>query len=237
MRSADRARVPNPGNPAEADVPALESLAQAAPLLMWPLWLGVAALALVAWRRPPGDERAALAPAAVGLAWVALVALLSQTIGFSGEPRYALPGVALLAISGAVGLVTAGRPATTVSVIAAVGLVGIAAAPRLEGAARLRPAQAYQWQLFTDLRDAIDAAGGRQAVLACGQPYVGPIRGPLMAYRLDVPKRTVEPDMPPRPPGVVFRSRRGPSTRVEPDLTRGFPAVARTERWEVRKAC
>ena len=40
---------------------------------------------------------------------------------------------------------------------------------------------------------------GRERVLACGRPYVGPLKGPLTAYRLDVPKRTVEPDEPPRP--------------------------------------
>jgi hypothetical protein len=235
MRSADRAKIPNPGNPAEAEVPALESLRQAVPLLLWPLWLGVAALAAATWRRPR-VERAALGPAAVGLAWVALVATLAQTVGFSGEPRYALPGMMLVAISGAVGLVSARRPAT-LAVVAAVGLVAIAAVPRLDDLERVQRSQAYQWQLFTDLGDAVRAAGGREAVLACGRPYVGPIRGPLMAYRLEVPKHTVEPDLPPRPPGVAFRSRRGAHMRIEPDAAPGFGTVARTERWEVRTAC
>jgi MFS family permease len=236
MRSADRARVPNPGNPALADVPALASVEQALPLLTWPLWLGVAALGVSVWHRPR-VERAALLPAAVGLAWVALVAALAQAIGFSGEPRYALPGIALVAISGAVGLVTAGRPTTTLAVVAATGLVGIAAVPRLDEVGRLGSAQAYQWQLFTDLKDAIEAAGGREVVLACGRPYVGPIRGPLMAYRLEVPKHTVEPDLPPTPPGVVFRSRRAAHVKVEPERSDGFRAVARTERWEVLRSC
>src|SRR5918993_753921 len=233
MRSSDRARIPNPGNPAEAAVPALESLRQAVSLLLWPLRLGAPAPLFTTWRRPR-VEWAALVPAAAGLAWIALVALLSQTIGFSGEPRYAVPGVALVAISGAVGLVSAGRPATTVALAAAVGLVGLAAVPRLDDLERLQRGQAYQWQLFTDLDDAIDSAGGRDAVLACGQPYVGPIRGPLMAYRLQVPKHSVEPDLPPRPPGVAFRSRRTAHLRIEPEASPGFRTVARTERWEVR---
>ena len=240
LRSAERARVPNPGQPALADVPAIESIEQAAPLLLWPLWLGVAALVTVAWRRP-GTSRQALLPAAVGLTWVAIVAGMAQIVGFSGEPRYALPGMALIAISGAVGLVSAGRPPTrppTALLLAAVlGLVALAAVPRIENVVKLRDAQAYQWQLSTDLADAIDAAGGRDAVLRCGTAFVGPHRGPLMAYQLDVPKQTVEPDLPPEPPGTVFRSRRAASVRVEPETIRGFDPLTRTKRWQVAQAC
>ncbi len=50
LRSGARARIPNPGQPALADVPALASLRAAAGLLLVPLWLG-AALAL---REPRG---------------------------------------------------------------------------------------------------------------------------------------------------------------------------------------
>ena len=96
FRSGARARVPNPGQPALADVPALASLREAVALPLWPLWIGVAALiALRRW--------AALVPAAFGACWILLVALMAQA-GFSGEPRYALPGAALVALSGAVGL-------------------------------------------------------------------------------------------------------------------------------------
>src|SRR5215218_11274162 len=93
LRSGTRARIPNPGQPALADVPALASLEAAARLLLLPLWLGVA----LALREPR-----ARGLAAAGGAWIALVALMAQA-GFSGEPRYALPGVALLAIAGAAG--------------------------------------------------------------------------------------------------------------------------------------
>src|SRR5829696_1287313 len=97
LRSGARARIPNPGQPALADVPALASLWAAAGLLLLPLWAG-AALAL----REPRARMLALA----GGAWVALVAAMAQA-GFSGEPRYALPGVALLAVAGAAGLARA----------------------------------------------------------------------------------------------------------------------------------
>ena len=41
LRSGARARVPNPGQPALAEVPALASLWAAAKLLLVPLWMGV----------------------------------------------------------------------------------------------------------------------------------------------------------------------------------------------------
>jgi hypothetical protein len=239
LRSAERAQIPNDGQPALADVPALASLREAGRLLLWPLWIGVGALVLAAWRGarplPP-----ALAPAAAGLAWIALVAAMSQFGGFSGEPRYALPGMALIAVSGAVGLTTAGRQTArrpiALAAIAA-GLVAIAALPRLDEIRRLPAAQAHQWDLSSELAGAIRAAGGREAVLRCGTPYVGRLRGPLLAYRLDVPKRTVEPDLPPRPPGVVFRSRLAPAAPSTPAVSRAFREVARTADWQVLRTC
>ena len=99
LRSGARARDPNPGQPATAPVPALAALREAAALPLWPLWIG----ALLA-------PRAARPLVAAGLAWIALVAVMAQA-GFSGEPRYSLPGAALVAIAGAAGLVAAARAA------------------------------------------------------------------------------------------------------------------------------
>ncbi|MEX2413770.1 MAG: hypothetical protein WD399_08950, partial [Thermoleophilaceae bacterium] len=48
LRSAERAQIPNPGQPALAEVPAVASVHEAAVLVAWPLWAGVAALAVVA---------------------------------------------------------------------------------------------------------------------------------------------------------------------------------------------
>ena len=242
LRSAARARIPNEGQPALADVPGLASLWEAVRLPLWPLWVGVAALASTALRPASTTlRRAALAPAAVGLAWIAIVAAMAQVGGFSGEPRYALPGMALIAVSGAVGLATAGRPPARplagVALLAAVGLVAVAAVPRLDDVRRLAAAQAYQHELGDDLTDAIDAAGGRDALLRCGRPYVGPLRGPLAAYRLEVPKHTVEPDAAPTAPGVVLSSRLARNAPALPAAPPAFSEVARTARWRVLRAC
>ena len=126
--------------------------------------------------------------------------------GFSGEPRYALPGAALIAVAGAAGLAAAarGRP---LALAAAAALVALAAAPRLADLPGLRADQAYQWRLASDLGAAVATVGGRgrRARLRAARTS-GPLRGPLMAYRMDVEKRRVEPDAAPRAPGVVFRS-------------------------------
>jgi hypothetical protein len=286
LRSGSRARVPNPGQPALADVPALASLEAAVWLPLWPLWLGVGALLVRAGRRGAarsalpacagrrgaarsalpacagrrGAARTALLPAAAGAAWIALVALMAQA-GFSGEPRYALPGAALIAVSGAVGLATASPrragaavgpatasprragaavgPATARRGVAgaAVLLIAVAAAPRIGGLADVRAEQAYQWRLAGDLADAVRAAGGRDAVLACGRPYVGPLRGPLMAYRLGVAKHVVEPDRPPRAPGVVFRSALSAAAEPAPGAPPRFAQTARAGEWQVLAAC
>jgi hypothetical protein len=242
LRSGARARVPNPGQPALADIPGLAALEAAARLPLWPLWAGVVALvAMLARAREPSPARAALLPAAAGAAWIAIVAAMAEA-GFSGEPRYALPGAALIAISGAAGLaaavraVPAGR-ARPFALAAAAALVAVAAAPRLADLPELRTEQAYQWRLAADLEAAVRAAGGRDAVLACGRPYVGPLRGPLMAYRMDVAKRVVEPDDPPRAPGVVFRSALRPAGERAPAVPAQFAEVARVGTWQVLAAC
>jgi hypothetical protein len=192
-------------------------------------------------------EPRARALAAAGGAWVALVAVMAQA-GFSGEPRYALPGVALLAVAGAAGLARAigareetiarAQPEQSSPRRVLVGAaVAIAAVPALVELRDVRAAQAHQWALARDLDVAVAAAGGRDAVLACGRPYVGRYRGPLMAYALEVTKRTVEPDAAPHAPGVVFRARLTSRSDPAPDAEPPFRAAARVGEWEVLRSC
>jgi MFS family permease len=240
LRSGSRARIPNPGQPATADFPAASAVAEAFALLLWPLWVGAG----VAWVRLP----AARIVLGCGVAWIGLVAAMAQA-GFSGEPRYSLPGGALVAIAGAAGLVelvralgeprvrdAARRRGAEVATACVAGAVLLAAAaPKLADLPQLRRDQAWARGLAADLPGAIRAAGGREAVLACGRPYVGDLRGPLLAYHLDVEKRRVA--FRPRPPGVVFGSRLHPGAAVEPPAAEAFAPVARSGRWEVSAAC
>jgi hypothetical protein len=154
--------------------------------------------------------------------------------GFSGEPRYSLPGAALVAVAGALGLVAFVQERRTLAWLGA-ALLLVAAAPKLADLPDLRGDQAYQRDLHAGLENVIDRAGGREALLACGRPYVGDLRGPLLAYHLDVEKRLVA--FVPRPPGVVFLSRLAPDAPVEPPTGPAFAPRARAALWEVREAC
>ncbi|MBW3651009.1 MAG: hypothetical protein KY458_10615 [Actinobacteria bacterium] len=240
FRSAARARVPNPGQPALADIPGLASLDAALALPLWPLWVGIALLGWRAWKNDHPAAREALVPLAAGGAWLGLVALMAQ-VGFSGEPRYALPGAVLISMSGAVGLVI-GMPERLrrlplPAAAAATVLLVAAAAPRTAGLSEVRRSQAYQWGLQSDLRRVIAMAGGVDSVVACGRPYVGRLQGPLLAYHLDVPRSAVEPDRPPQAPGVVFRASRVPTAPPALGVPDGFHHRAVAGRWQVFASC
>lgn len=247
LRSASRALVPNPGQPGLSDAPAVASLRAAVALPLWPLWIGVALAAWSAWSSSDRGSRAVLVPAAVGLAWIGLVAAMAE-VGFSGEPRYALPGAALVAVSGASGLVAArrrprgpesadhaSRPVRLAG-CALVILVLVAAVPRVDAPLELRSAQAYQWRLHADLA-AVVAAVRTDAVVACGVPYVGPLRGPLLAHHLGVARHRIEPDLTPARPGIVFRSALHADEAPLPAVPAGFSLVARSGLWQVYAGC
>ena len=220
FRSGSRARMPNPGQPATDAFPFWAALREAATLPLWPLWIGACFA-----------PRAARPLLFAGLAWIALVAVMAQA-GFSGEPRYSLPGAALVAVAGAAGLVSVARDRL---IWVAALLLLVAAAPKLADLPDLRSDQAYQRDLASDLTRVIDRAGGREALLACGRPYVGELRGPLLAYHLDVEKQRVA--FVPRPPGVAFLSRLSVDAPVEPRTGPAFTPRARVALWEIREAC
>ena len=233
MRSSDRALIPNPGNPALAAFPFGDSLWSALKIAPLPLFLGLAALAL-----PPRRSPLALLPAALGAAWLLVVAAMAQ-VGYSGEERYALAGIALIAVSAGAGLPrVAGwaRLPRALRIALPAAAVAVVAASTVAGLPGLRERQAYQARLVADLPEAITAAGGRGELRTCGNPYVGNMRGPLLAYHLAVEKRNVRFDVS-RAPGVVFRSRLSPQLPPAPALGSGFRPVARVGTWEVLSSC
>jgi hypothetical protein len=219
FRSAERARIPNPGQPATADFPFLATLGAAGGALFLPAALGAV-----------GARGRSALPAIGGAAWIVLVALMSEG-GFSGEPRYLLPGAALIAVSGAVGLARlASAPLPRVAFALAIAAVGVA---RVGDIADLGPRLAYQDALAADLDRAIAAAGGRDAILACGRPAVGRYRGTLLAWRLRVPKRVVLADG--ERGDITFRSRLTRGARPAPEA-RG-PTIAANAHWRVVGSC
>ena len=226
LRSAGRARVPNPGQPALAEVPVLASLAAAAALAFVPVCLGAVGLRV---RR----DRAAGMLATSGLAWLLLVAVMAQ-FGFSGEHRYALPGVAALTVAGAVGLarLVSVRPWAPMALAA---VVVAAAVPRLVALPGEGEELAYAARLSSDLDRAVALAGGPKSLLACGRPIVGHYRGPLLAYRLGVAKRQVIFDA--GRTGVAFESRLSTEHVPAPVVPARYRAVVRAGSWRVVARC
>ena len=250
LRSAERARVPNPGAPALDRAPALATVVLAARLPP-PVALAAAATAVVL-AGPSAQARAhlrgPLVTVGAGLAWIGLVAAMSE-LGFSGESRYLLPAAALLTVGGIAALFLLpelfagrrfgyGRPAAraglAVVVAGALGLTALGRAPALgDELARVR----YGAALAEDLQRAVRGSGGPHRLVRCGRPSVGPYRGPLLAWTLGVHKREVEFD--PLRPGVAFRSRLRPGGRVAPGRPPGEPPpqLTRTRLWEIAAAC
>lgn len=218
-RSGARARILEPGQPGTAAVPALASLGAALALAPLPLL----APALAAPRSP---ARLVLA---AGLAWVALVALMAQVLGTSGEARYALPGVALLAVAAGAGAARLTGSGHGRIALAAVAAIAVALAPaRLADTGAELARVADEAELYGSLDDAVSAAGGPAAIRALGRPATGRFRGPAVAYVLKVPKARV---LAPGRGAVVLRSRIRRGATVQPPAS--GRVLARSARWEI----
>lgn len=242
LRSAERARVPNPGAPALAARPALATLSEAARAPHPAALAGLALLALAAsvrWRARPRARVAFLAGLA-GAAWILLVATMSE-LGFSGEVRYLLPGIALVVVAGTAGLFLMasaarehGRNPSLVLAAAAAMALALTALDRADTIGEQTARAAHGAVLAADLDRAIERAGGSGRLRRCGPPHVGHYRGPMLAWALGVHKAEV--GFSPSRPGVAFRSRLTPGSQVEPFASPADWRV-RTARWEIAGSC
>ena len=180
LRSGARARIPNPGQPALADVPALASLWAAAELLLVPLWLGRRRSRCASPGRGRSRRRAA--------AWVALVAAMAQA-GFSrraalraagrraargGRRRRARAGARPAARRRSIGLSPIERLLGARG--GGGGGGGAGGGARARGACRAcAPPRRTSGRWRATSARPCARPGGREAVLACGRPYVGPV--------------------------------------------------------------
>jgi hypothetical protein len=243
LRSSERARVPNPGAPALADRPALESLGRALALAPTLVWAGAALAALGAARREL--QRAAALPAAAGVAWIALIATMAE-LGYSGEERYALPGAALVSVSAGAGVAWAVRRAAGLSsfgsyrthkttnawIPAAIGLVLLTAAVA-EQAAPLRDDLRdlrYEARVYGSLDDAVEAAGP-----LCGPIHTARYTRPALAWYLHEPISALSTE--PTGSGTAFRTRSYRGAPLRPPLRGEFRAIAMRGDWTVVSRC
>lgn len=243
LRSADRARVPNPGAPALAARPALAALAEAARAPHPAALAGLAFLALAASVHLRAWARAhdALLAGLTGAAWTLLVATMSE-LGFSGELRYLLPGAVLVVVAGTAGLFLVasaareriGRDPSPALVAATATALALSALDRADTIGEQTARTAHGAVLAADLDRAIEQAGGSGRLRRCGRPHVGPYRGPMLAWALGVHKADVA--FTPARAGVTFRSRLTAASRVEPSAAPADWRV-RTARWEIAGSC
>jgi len=233
LRAADRAQQPNPDSPAFAPNPALEILEQFTRMVPSAAWIGLALLALLAWRSP--QRRLLAAIAGIAAAWVGLVALMT-TDGFAGNVRYLIPPAALVLVLAGVGggLLLRRAPVAPAVVVALLLGVGSSVA-LLDDELRLNRDQVA---LLDSLPATIAAAGGADAIRTCGTVVTGPYQVPAVAWYLGLHTTQVELD--PVLAGTIFRARNFPDQPARPSL-RGFDRPLRTlavaPRWRVLTAC
>jgi hypothetical protein len=233
FRSSERARIPNPGAPALAERPAAESVERALALAPVAIWAGAALAVAAVLRR--GLPRVALLPAGAGALWIALVAAMSEA-GYSGEERYAMPGVALMAVAAGPGVWWAMRARALSPALAAAVVIAVAVAESAGGLAGDARSLAREARLYGALDEAVAVAGGRTAVLRCGPVHTAPYSRPALAWRLRVPLRSLSTTT--SHGGVVFRARPFEGAAVGPRLAaRAFRGLGRAGDWRVLTTC
>jgi len=253
LRASTRANDPNPQSAAFADNPGLEVAYRFHERTIWPIEAGAALaliLAIVAFvrRRAQGTV---LFLAAAGLAWLVLVAVMTQ-FGYAGNQRYLIVTTAALCVLGGVGVgrifeglrqattrMVGDRPRLGLAAAAAVFLLGsLALIPairdKVDNTERVVDKLGYEASLWEDLPEAIERAGGRDRLLRCGSLYTGPFQTQMLAYELGVHGLDVaDANLGTRPPGVAFRTNTIPKADLTPVDDPRFREVAGNRRWQV----
>jgi hypothetical protein len=192
--------------------------------------VAAALAAVLGDRAAPGCGRVIRVLAAGALAWVAIVAVMTQA-GYAGNPRYLVAAAAIgcsLAGVGAVSLARAARggaPLGAAVLLAAVLAASIGTLDDQREQLSLRPRAADSFDRV------IAAAGGRDALLRCGTLRSGTGSRSWVAWKLDVPMRGLGGR--PRSPGIVIRSRSWYGSALEPALKPGHAVLAQDFHWQV----
>lgn len=234
LRAANRARQPNPDSAAFAAHPFIEVFNRSASVLSLPVYVGGVIAFVVALVRRDGLY---LTMAAIGTVLMVAVAGMTQA-GFAGNLRYvALPAalVCVLAGAGWVWLVRAtNRRAGTVAAAALAVVIAAASAPFViddvreldEGWWRID----QEAQLYGTVPEAIEAAGGREKLLACGTVYTGAFQTQAVAWYMHL--HEMESEIFAFPPGTTI----APNYSALSKDPR-FPTIAKTRKWVIGSSC
>ena len=228
LGASDAARgTASPQSAVYADFPALEVLVDFAELVTPPVLLAaVVGVAL--------GGRTARGLAAGALAWVALVAVMTQA-GYAGNPRYNVAPAAIACVVAGIGVVAAVRGHRTGALVLAVAL----GAATLAFTAGDLSDQVDELGARADRRERLDAlvdrAGGPERLRRCGAVRTNQPMKAMLAWRLDVAMEHLAD--PARPPGTVFRAPPGYDGGPPLPPAPGFAPLARDGAWELLAAC
>ncbi len=214
LRASARAKQVVPGLPGHTVHPIQALLDTAWPIIIAPVRAAapVALVFALFGRRTRAEDRTVLWLGAGTVLWLAVVATMTQ-IGYSGNLRYLLAPAALVCVLGGIGvgrvlgLVGRGHGLGRVARVAvvagalAVAIVLAALAPANQLWRDAGPVRA-EAELNAHLPAAIATVGGREAVLRCGTPVIGPLQVTPLAWRLHA--RIDDVDYLPHPRDVVF---------------------------------
>jgi hypothetical protein len=252
LRASTRANNPNPGSAAFAEHPGLEVIERFHHRTVWALEAaGLIGLvtAAVAWLR---DRRqgAILFIGGIGLGWLVLVSAMTEG-GYAGNQRYLIVTTAALCVIGGIGVARVfgglqlavqrlgGSARTALASACAVFALGLVVGwPVIRDKADNIDATLdelrYEASLFHTLDDAVEVAGGRDRLLACGAVYSGPFQTQMIAYELGVHGLDVRALEGTSAPGVAFRTHTIPNGPLVIKVTDPrFRQVASDGRWLV----
>jgi hypothetical protein len=243
LRAMHRAKIPNADSAAFASDPVHAVADQFTGMLVAPVWIGLGALVLgLVLRREPGrrERDVVLALLAAVVVLVAEVAYMTND-GFSGNVRYVILPAALTCVLAGVGVgwLARGVPARATLAIAAVAAVAVAVPSVLSLGPTLDTIR-HQARLTAGLSDVVQRAGGRKALLACGEPYAGPFQVQAVAWQLHIHASRVA--LAPRAPAVIFRASNTVRPRPAPSLDgvggeAGVRTLAAGGGWRVLGRC
>ena len=227
FRASSRAGKPNPGSAAFADHPGLEVAKRFAERAVIPLQVAgfvAVIVAGLAWVRHRA-QGAILALAGIGIAWILLVAVMTER-GYAGNQRYLIVTTAALCVLGGIGIgrifdgireAVAGtdqrahRPAGGLRRVRASACVALSPVikAKVENVDKTLDKLRYEASLWHTLPGVIDEAGGPTKLLACGNVYSGPFQTQMVAYQLGVHGINVGDVRPLKEspaPGAIFRT-------------------------------
>jgi hypothetical protein len=251
FRASARANSPNPGSAAFAEHPALELIRRFRVLVIAPVKAGVVVAlvyGIVQWVRHR-RQGPALALAAGGTAWLALIAAMTQA-GFAGNNRYVIITTAVASVLGGMGAAyvlkgiewlgwrVSGNPRVGLATAATAFVVALGvSAPfiseKADNVDRVSGGLEHEATIWHDLKRVIPMLGGRDRIKECGGLFSGPFQTQMVAYELHVHGIRIGWSSTP-PPGIVFRTRTVPNGPLVTKPTDDrYRQVLRYGKWRV----